>query len=609
MYCVKKMTEDLYWVGASERRLNLFENAYPLTNGVSYNSYLLLDEKTVLIDTVDKSVSGLFFENVDHVLSGRKLDYLIVQHMEPDHAATIGELVLRHPELTIVCNAKTRTMMQNFFTFDLDSRVQLVKEMDTLTTGRHTFAFVMAPMVHWPEVMVSYDTATKTLYSADAFGTFGALNGNLYADEVNFRTEWLADARRYYTNIVGKYGTQVQALLKKAAGLDISIICPLHGPVLTENLGYYINLYDIWSSYRVESEGIVVAYTSVYGHTKAAVELLAQKLREKGCPKVVVHDLARCDMAKAVEDAFRYGKLVLATTTYNADIFPFMKEFIHHLTERNYRNRTIGLVENGTWAPLAAKVMTKMFEGCKNLTFTDTTVRILSALNEDSKAQIEAMANELCQDYLAQQDATANKNDLNALFNIGYGLYVVTSNDGTRDNGLIVNTVSQVTNTPNRVAVTINKANYSYHIIQQTGILNVNCLDVSAPFSVFQNFGFRSGRTADKFEGIEELRSDNGLRFLPRYVNSFMSLKVESVVDLDTHGMFICSVTEARVMSDRQTMSYTYYQDNVKPKPETEGKKGFVCKVCGWVYEGDTLPDDIVCPLCKHGAADFEPIG
>ena len=314
-------------------------------------------------------------------------------------------------------------------------------------------------------------------------------------------------------------------------------------------------------------------------------------------------------MAKAVEDAFRYGKLVLATTTYNADVFPFMKEFIHHLTERNYRNRTIGLVENGTWAPLAAKVMTKMFEGCKNLTFTDTTVRILSALNEDSKAQIEAMANELCQDYLAQQDATANKNDLNALFNIGYGLYVVTSNDGTRDNGLIVNTVSQVTNTPNRVAVTINKANYSYHIIQQSGILNVNCLDVSAPFSVFQNFGFRSGRTADKFEGIEELRSDNGLRFLPRYVNSFMSLKVESVVDLDTHGMFICSVTEARVMSDRQTMSYTYYQDNVKPKPETEGKKGFVCKVCGWVYEGDTLPDDIVCPLCKHGAADFEPIG
>ena len=499
----------------------------------------------------------------------------------------------------MVSSAKAFTMMKQFFGDDFESRRIVVGEGDTLALGKHTLAFVAAPMVHWPEVIVTYDTCDKVLFSADGFGKFGALD---------VQEDWACEARRYYIGIVGKYGAQVQALLKKAAGLDISIICPLHGPVLTENLGYYLNLYDIWSSYRVESEGIVVAYTSVYGHTKAAVELLAQKLREKGCPKVVVHDLARCDMAEAVEDAFRYGKLVLATTTYNADVFPFMKEFIHHLTERNYRNRTIGLVENGTWAPLAAKVMTKMFEGCKNLTFTDTTVRILSALNEDSKAQIEAMANELCQDYLAQQDATANKNDLNALFNIGYGLYVVTSNDGTRDNGLIVNTVSQVTNTPNRVAVTINKANYSYHIIQQTGILNVNCLDVSAPFSVFQNFGFRSGRTADKFEGIEELRSDNGLRFLPRYVNSFMSLKVESVVDLDTHGMFICSVTEARVMSDRQTMSYTYYQDNVKPKPETEGKKGFVCKVCGWVYEGEELPADFICPLCKHGAEDFEKI-
>ena len=395
MYCVRKMTEDLYWVGASERRLSLFENAYPLTNGVSYNSYLLLDEKTVLIDTVDKSVSGLFFENVDHVLGGRKLDYLIVQHMEPDHAATIGELVLRHPELTIVCNAKTRTMMQNFFTFDIDSRLQLVKEMDTLTTGRHTFAFVMAPMVHWPEVMVSYDTTTKTLYSADAFGTFGALNGNLYADEVNFRTEWLADARRYYTNIVGKYGTQVQALLKKAAALDIAIICPLHGPVLKDNLAHYINLYDIWSSYRAESEGVMIAYTSVYGHTKAAAQLLNDKLTELGCKKVVLCDLARCDMAEAVEDAFRYGKLVLATTTYNADIFPFMRTFIEHLTERNYQNRTVGFIENGAWAPMAAKVMLAMLEKSKDITYLPTTVTIKSALKSATIAQIEQMAKEL----------------------------------------------------------------------------------------------------------------------------------------------------------------------------------------------------------------------
>ena len=594
------ITKDIRYVGVNDHQVDLFEGQYVVPNGMSYNSYVILDEKVAVMDTVDRNFTHQWLDNLQTVLDGRKPDYLVIQHMEPDHSANIMNFLKVYPEATVVSSAKAFTMMKQFFGDDFEGHRIVVGEGDTLTLGKHTLAFVAAPMVHWPEVIVTYDTCDKVLFSADGFGKFGALD---------ISEDWADEARRYYIGIVGKYGAQVQALLKKAAGLDISIICPLHGPVLTENLGYYINLYDIWSSYRVESEGIVVAYTSVYGHTKAAVELLAQKLREKGCPKVVVHDLARCDMAKAVEDAFRYGKLVLATTTYNADIFPFMKEFIHHLTERNYRNRTIGLVENGTWAPLAAKVMTKMFEGCKNLTFTDTTVRILSALNEDSKAQIEAMANELCQDYLAQQDATANKNDLNALFNIGYGLYVVTSNDGTRDNGLIVNTVSQVTNTPNRVAVTINKANYSYHIIQQTGILNVNCLDVSAPFSVFQNFGFRSGRTADKFEGIEELRSDNGLRFLPRYVNSFMSLKVESVVDLDTHGMFICSVTEARVMSDRQTMSYTYYQDNVKPKPETEGKKGFVCKVCGWVYEGDTLPDDIVCPLCKHGAADFEPIG
>jgi len=594
------ITRDIRYIGVNDHEVDLFEGQYVVPGGMCYNSYAILDDKIAIMDTVDRGFTHQWLDNIQNTLGDRKPDYLVVQHMEPDHSANVANFLKVYPEATVVSSAKAFVMMKNFFGDDYADRRIVVGEGDTLCLGKHTLTFVGAPMVHWPEVIVTYDTCDKVLFSADGFGKFGALD---------VEEDWTCEARRYYIGIVGKYGAQVQALLKKAAGLDISIICPLHGPVLTENLGYYINLYDIWSSYRVESEGIVVAYTSVYGHTKAAVELLAQKLREKGCPQVVVHDLARCDMAEAVENAFQYGKLVLATTTYNADVFPFMKEFIHHLTERNYRSRTIGLVENGTWAPLAAKVMTKMFEGCKNLTFTDTTVRILSALNEDSKAQIEALSNELCQDYLARQDATANKNDLNALFNIGYGLYVVTSNDGIRDNGLIVNTVCQVTDTPNRVAVTINKANYSYHIIQQTGILNVNCLDVSAPFSVFQNFGFRSGRTADKFEGIEVLRSDNGLRFLPRYVNSFMSLKVESTVDLGTHGMFICSVTEARVMSDRKTMSYAYYQESVKPKPETEGKKGFVCKVCGWIYEGDTLPDDIVCPLCKHGAVDFEPIG
>lgn len=594
------ITKDIRYVGVNDHQVDLFEGQYDVPNGMAYNSYVIMDDKIAVMDTVDRNFTHEWLDNIQNVLKDRKPDYLVVQHMEPDHSANIANFLKVYPQATVVSSAKAFQMMKQFFGDDYADRRIVVGEGSTLELGKHTLTFVTAPMVHWPEVIVTYDSYDKVLFSADGFGKFGALD---------VEEDWACEARRYYIGIVGKYGPQVQTLLKKASGLDISIICPLHGPVLTENLGYYINLYDIWSSYRVESEGIVVAYTSVYGHTKAAVELLVQQLKAKGCPKVEVHDLARCDMAEAVEDAFRYGKLVLATTTYNADIFPFMKEFIHHLTERNFQNRTIALMENGTWAPLAAKVMRGMFEGSKNLTFTDTTVRILSALNDESKAQIEALADELCKDYLARQDATANKNDLTALFNIGYGLYVVTSNDGQKDNGLIVNTVSQVTNTPNRVAVTINKANYSYHVIKQTGIMNVNCLDVSAPFSVFQNFGFQSGRTADKFAGIDELRADNGLRFLPRYINSFMSLKVESFVDLDTHGMFICSVTEARVISDKETMTYTYYQNNVKPKPQTEGKKGYVCKVCGWVYEGDTLPDDIVCPLCKHGAADFEPIG
>ena len=593
------ITNDIKYIGVNDHNVDLFEGQYVVPNGMAYNSYAILDEKVAIMDTVDKNFTHQWLDNIQHTLAGRQPDYLIVQHMEPDHSANIANFLKVYPEATVVSSYKAFTMMKQYFGDDYADRRIVVGEGDTLSLGKHTLTFVTAPMVHWPEVIVTYDSYDKVLFSADGFGKFGALD---------VEEDWACEARRYYIGIVGKYGPQVQALLKKAAGLDISIICPLHGPVLTENLGYYINLYDIWSSYEVESEGIVIAYTSVYGNTKAAVELLAQKLKDKGCPKVVVHDLARCDMAEAVEDAFRYGKLVLATTTYNAGIFPFMNTFIHHLTERNFQNRTVALMENGSWAPLAAKVMKGLFENSKNLTFADTSVRILSALDETSTAQIEDLSSELCREYLARQDATANKNDLTALFNIGYGLYVVTSNDGKKDNGLIVNTVTQVTNTPNRVAVTINKENYSHHVIRQTGVMNVNCLDTSAPFSIFQNFGFQSGRSVDKFQGQEVLRSDNGLVFLSRHINSFMSLKVEQYIDLGTHGMFICAVTEARVISDNPTMTYTYYQESVKPQPETEGKKGFVCKVCGWVYEGDTLPDDIVCPLCKHGANDFEPI-
>ncbi len=595
-----KITNDIIYVGVNDRVIDLFEGQYIVPNGMAYNSYVILDEKTAVMDSVDKKFTHEWLDNVADALAGRSPDYLIVQHMEPDHSANIVNFLKAYPSATVVSSAKAFTMMKNFFGDEFEDRRLVIADGNTLSLGKHTLNFVAAPMVHWPEVMMTYDSTDKVFFSADAFGKFGALD----ADE-----DWACEARRYYIGIVGKYGVQVQALLKKAASLDIQTICPLHGPILTENLGYYLGLYDTWSSYGVESEGIVIAYTSVYGNTQRAAELLAEKLKAKGCPKVVLNDLARSDMAECVEDAFRYGKIVLATTTYNADIFPFMREFINHLTERGFKNKTVALIENGSWAPLAAKVMRGMLENCKNLTFTETTVRITSALNDSSKEQIENLAGELCRDYIAQSSETANKNDLTALFKIGYGLYVVTSNDGKKDNGLIVNTVSQVTNAPNRVAVCINKDNYSHHVIKQTGIMNVNCLSVEAPFKVFESFGFRSGRNVDKFENCEPLRSDNGLVFLPKYINAFMSLKVEQYVDLGTHGMFICSVTEARVISDKETMTYTYYQDNVKPKPEIKGKKGWVCKICGYVYEGDELPDDFVCPLCKHGAADFEPIG
>ena len=380
------ITNDIRYIGVNDHQVDLFEGQYVVPNGMAYNSYVILDEKVAVMDTVDQNFGEEWLSNLRTELGERKPNYLVVQHMEPDHSANIDVFMNTYPEATVVSSAKAFVMMKQFFGTDYADRRIVVGEGDTLNLGKHVLTFVTAPMVHWPEVIVTYDAADKVLFSADGFGKFGALD---------VEEDWACEARRYYIGIVGKYGMQTQKLLQKAAGLDIAIICPLHGPVLTENLGYYLNLYDIWSGYKVESEGVVIAYTSVYGHTKAAVRLLEQKLIENGCPKVVVNDLARCDMAEAVEDAFRYGKLVLATTTYNGDVFPHMKEFIHHLTERSYQNRTVGLVENGTWTPTAAKVMAKMLEGSKNLTFAQNSVKILSALSDDSRAQIEALAKEL----------------------------------------------------------------------------------------------------------------------------------------------------------------------------------------------------------------------
>ncbi len=383
------ITNDIKYVGVNDHEIDLFEGQFTVPNGMAYNSYVITDEKTAVMDTVDARFTAEWLGNIESVLGGRKPNYLVVQHMEPDHSANIVNFLTAYPEATVIANSKTLTMMKNFFDYDFDGKVQLVEDGSSISLGRHELTFVFAPMVHWPEVMFTYDKADKVLFTADGFGKFGALD----ADE-----EWDCEARRYYFGIVGKYGAQVQSVIKKAAALDINFICPLHGPVLSEDLGHYIEKYDIWSSYKPESEGVMIAYTSVYGHTKKAAERLADMLRAKGCPKVVVTDLAREDIAEAIEDAFRYGKLVLATTTYNSDIFPFMKHFIDGLTERGYRNRTIGLIENGSWAPVAAKVMRDKFASSKNITILETTVRIKSALNAESEAQLAQLADELLAD-------------------------------------------------------------------------------------------------------------------------------------------------------------------------------------------------------------------
>ena len=613
MYCVKKMTDDLYWVGGSDRRLALFENVYPIPNGVSYNAYLLLDEKTVLLDTVDRSIADLFFENVAHVLNGRKLDYVIVNHMEPDHCAVLQDLVLRYPEVRIVCNAKTVTMIRNFFTFDIDSRAVIVKEMDTLCTGRHTFAFVMAPMVHWPEAMVSYDATTKTLFSADAFGTFGALNGNLYADEVNFKTEYLADARRYYTNIVGKYGTQVQALLKKAAAIEIETICPLHGPVWRKDIAWFLDKYVHWATYQPEETAVVIAYASVYGNTENAANILAGMLADKGVRNVKVYDVSATHPSYIVSECFRASHLVFLSTTYNAGMFVNMENLVHDIVHHNLQNRTIALVENGSWAPTAAGLMRAEFQKLKNCTILDEGVSIRSSLKEDQLAQMEALADALVASMPAQKPVPAQEKpaglvEQNAMFSLSYGLFVLTARDGAKDNGCIINTVTQLTDSPKRISIAVNKANLTHDMIVKTGEFNVSVLSNDAPFALFQHYGFQSGRNTDKFAGVQGMaRSTNGIYYIPYCTSAFLSAKVTQTVEFETHTLFIADVTEAKLLSNVPSMTYAYYFANVKPKPAALQKQtGWVCKICGWVYEGEELPPDIVCPLCKHGAADFE---
>lgn len=612
MYCVKKINGDLCWVGGNDRRLALFENVFPIERGVSYNAYLLTDEKTVLLDTVDRAVSHQFFENLAYALNGRPLDYVVVNHMEPDHCATLDELVLRHPETKIVCNAKTLTMIRQFFTFEADSRTQLVKEGDKLVTGRHTLTFFMAPMVHWPEVMVTYDCTDKILFSADAFGTFGALGGNLFADEVNFAADWLPDARRYYTNIVGKYGAQVQALLKKAAGLKVELLCPLHGPIWRKNIGWFVEKYRQWSSYQPEENAVMIAYASVYGDTENAAEILAGKLAERGVRDVRLYDVSVTHPSVIVAEAFRCSHLVFASTTYNAGIFCNMETALLDLKAHNLQNRTVALIENGSWAATSGGLMKGIFDSMKNMTVLPETVSIRSSLREEQMTELDAMADAIvasmpCPAPLSHEE----KIEPNALFKLSYGLFVLSAQDKNGDNACIINTVMQVTDSPKRIAIAVNKANLTHDQIAETGTFTVSVLSQDAPFAVFERFGFQSGRTVDKFAGFESVaRAENGLLYLTRFANSFISAHVISSEDCGTHTVFTAEITEAKMLSAAPSVTYEYYFSNIKPKPQPpEGsKKGFVCKICGYVYEGETLPPDFICPLCKHGAEDFEPL-
>ena len=597
----RKITDTIIYIGANDHDIDLFEGQYIVPNGMAYNSYAVIGDKIAIMDTIDQSKTDEWLQNIEAAIKCDAPDYLVVQHMEPDHSASIQAFVEKFPNATVVGNKKTFKMIGQFFP-ELEMKNTLeVENGDKLDLGGHELNFVFAPMVHWPEVMMTYDPAEKILFSADGFGKFGALD---------VEEDWACEARRYYFGIVGKYGPQVQTVLKKAAALDIEKILPLHGPMLEEDLGYYIGLYDTWSSYLAESDGIFIAYTSVYGHTKAAAELLRDELVELGVPTVEITDLARDDWAEAVEDAFRYDKLVLATTTYNSEIFPFMRQFIDHLTERNFHKKTVAFIENGSWAPTAAKVMRGMFEKSKDITFAKNTVSILSAMNEENKEQIKALAAELAADYIKPDvEEDEKKIDPSALFKIGYGLYVITSNDGKKDNGFIGNTVAQVSNDPSRIIVGVNKANYSCETINKTGVLNVCTLNEQAPFQIFQHFGFQSGRDVNKFADFEHYdKSSNGLPYLNKYANGYMSLKVFDTVDTGSHLMFFCDITESAVLNDVDTMTYTFYQKNVKPRPQEE-VKGWVCDVCGYVFEGEDLPEDFICPLCKHGASDFSKMG
>lgn len=619
MYCTKKVLDDLIWVGANDRRLSMFEGVYSVPRGVSYNSFLLLDDVNVLFDTVDKAVSGTFFQNVEHALNGKKLDFVVIQHMEPDHSATLTELMLRYPDVKIVCNQKVLTMIDQFFNIDLSKKAFIVKEGDTLNTGHHVLKFIFAPMVHWPEVMITYDETSRTLFSADAFGTFGAMNGAIFADEVDFDNEYMDEARRYYCNIVGKYGPQVQSMLKKVHGLDIKMICPLHGFVWRRNLEDYFDKYVKWSTYTPEETGVMIAYASVYGNTENTAEIISSRLRDMGI-KTVMFDVSVTPASEIIAAAFKWSHLLFASTTYNAGIFVSMEELLNDLAAHNIQNRTVAFVENGSWAPTSGGLMKKIISECKDMTILEETLTLKSSLKPEQDEQINALVNAISAtiprfekpvlDEAAMAEATV---DPTAFQKLSYGLFVLSAKADSKDNGCIINTAAQLTSSPNRINIAVNKANYTHDMILNTGIFNISVLAEDTSFDTFKRFGFVSGKDTDKFADFENsvARSANGLLYVTEGTNAFMSAKVVDSYDYGTHTLFIAEITEAEVLREEPSVTYAYYFEHIKPKPQPkieEEKHGYVCKICGYVYEGDSLPDDFICPLCKHGVDDFEKI-
>lgn len=616
MHCERKISDGFYYVGSSDRRLALFENVYPIPNGVSYNSYLYLDEKTVLLDTVDSSVSDVFYENIEFLLNGRKLDYLIINHMEPDHAANIGELTLRHPEVTIVVNQMSKKFLFNYFP-EIKNQILVVKEGDKLNIGKHTFTFVMAPMVHWPEVMFTCEISEGVLFSADAFGTFGALNGNIFASSSTFTKEYIAEARRYYTNIVGKYGDQVVNVLKKAASIDIKMICPLHGPIYKDNLNFILNPYMNWATYSVEeNDAVMICYSSVYGGTKNAVDVLEKLLSEKGITNIVTYDVSKTDSSYLIAEAFRVKTIVLASTTYNAGVFVKMEDFLHDLAAHKIRNRTFAFIENGSWAPSARLGMKNILKDLQGTTFIEESITLTSKIKPNQEEELDNLAEKIVSSLVinlpSKEEALI---DEKTNFKLTYGLFALFSKDEKgRVDASINNSFFQVSSSPNLFILSVRKSNYTAENIKHTGKFVVSILNNETNYDLIKRFGFVSGRDKNKLEGIEDILkpTKSGLARLDKYSNAYIECNVKETMEAGDHVLFIVEAVESRILNNSTSLTYAYYFENIKPKslpnPKQEKKIAWVCRICGYTYVGDTLPKDFVCPLCKHPASDFDKV-